>query len=202
MAFAAFADAPIEVAVVEVGLGGRWDATNVVNAPVAVITPISVDHVEYLGGDIAGIAGEKAGIISKADEGAPDTVAVIGSACNYGYGTIDPIAELGELALAEAALLVHLRQPVLRVHVAEREEEVVLVLGVDRGEPGRGERDRDRLGQPRDVERLRAHGPAVGGRRPRTPARVEGGAEGRDRPIAEAEDAEQQRGHDQGADRT
>jgi dihydrofolate synthase/folylpolyglutamate synthase len=78
MAFAAFADAPIEVAVVEVGLGGRWDATNVVNAPVAVITPISVDHVEYLGEDIAGIAGEKAGIIHKADEGAPDTVAVIG----------------------------------------------------------------------------------------------------------------------------
>jgi dihydrofolate synthase / folylpolyglutamate synthase len=78
MAFAAFADAPIEVAVVEVGLGGRWDATNVVDAPVAVITPISVDHVEYLGGDIAGIAGEKAGIMTKAEEGAPDTVAVIG----------------------------------------------------------------------------------------------------------------------------
>ncbi|MGO9032579.1 bifunctional tetrahydrofolate synthase/dihydrofolate synthase [Mycobacterium sp.] len=78
MAFAAFADAPIEVAVVEVGLGGRWDATNVVNAPVAVITSIGIDHVEYLGGDIAGIAGEKAGIITKADEGAPDTVAVIG----------------------------------------------------------------------------------------------------------------------------
>jgi dihydrofolate synthase / folylpolyglutamate synthase len=76
MAFAAFADAPIEVAVVEVGLGGRWDATNVINAPVAVITPIGIDHVEYLGGDIAGIAGEKAGIITKADAG--DTVAVIG----------------------------------------------------------------------------------------------------------------------------
>jgi dihydrofolate synthase / folylpolyglutamate synthase len=81
MAFAAFADAPIEVAVVEVGLGGRWDATNVVDAPVAVITPISVDHVEYLGEDIAGIASEKAGIIRKAPEteaGAADTVAVIG----------------------------------------------------------------------------------------------------------------------------
>jgi len=78
MAFAAFADAPIEVGVIEVGLGGRWDATNVVNAPVAVITPISVDHVEYLGADIAGIAGEKAGIIHKADQDAPDTVAVIG----------------------------------------------------------------------------------------------------------------------------
>jgi dihydrofolate synthase / folylpolyglutamate synthase len=81
MAFAAFADAPIEVAVVEVGLGGRWDATNVVNAPIAVITPIGIDHVEYLGADLAGIAAEKAGIIRKAPEteaGAPETVAVIG----------------------------------------------------------------------------------------------------------------------------
>src|ERR1700719_3301061 len=57
MAFAAFADAPVDVAVVEVGMGGRWDATNVINAPVAVITPVGIDHVEYLGGDIAGIAG-------------------------------------------------------------------------------------------------------------------------------------------------
>jgi dihydrofolate synthase/folylpolyglutamate synthase len=78
MAFAAFADAPVDVAVVEVGMGGRWDATNVINAPVAVITPISIDHVEYLGDDLAGIAGEKAGIILPAPEGAPDTVAVIG----------------------------------------------------------------------------------------------------------------------------
>jgi dihydrofolate synthase/folylpolyglutamate synthase len=78
MAFAAFADAPVDVAVVEVGMGGRWDATNVINAPVAVVTPIAVDHVDYLGDDIAGIAGEKAGIITKAPEGAPDTVAIIG----------------------------------------------------------------------------------------------------------------------------
>ena len=49
MAFAAFADAPIDVAVVEVGLGGRWDATNVIDAPVAVITPIGMDHTDYLG---------------------------------------------------------------------------------------------------------------------------------------------------------
>ncbi len=81
MAFAAFADAPIDVGVIEVGLGGRWDATNLIDAPVTVITPISVDHIEYLGEDIAGIAAEKAGIIRKAPEdreGAPDTVAVIG----------------------------------------------------------------------------------------------------------------------------
>ncbi|MGH3583670.1 MAG: bifunctional folylpolyglutamate synthase/dihydrofolate synthase, partial [Mycobacterium sp.] len=79
MAFAAFADAPVDIAVVETGLGGRWDATNVVNAPVAVITPIGLDHTDYLGDTIAEIAGEKAGIITKqADDLVPtDTVAVI-----------------------------------------------------------------------------------------------------------------------------
>ena len=79
MAFAAFADAPIDVAVVEVGLGGRWDATNIVDAPVAVVTPIGVDHTDYLGDTIAEIAGEKAGVIKKqADDLVPtDTVAVI-----------------------------------------------------------------------------------------------------------------------------
>src|SRR3954453_17651489 len=80
MAFAAFADAPVDVAVVEVGLGGRWDATNVVNAPVAVITPIGVDHADYLGDTIAEIAGEKAGIITKQEDDLvpTDTVAGIG----------------------------------------------------------------------------------------------------------------------------
>jgi dihydrofolate synthase/folylpolyglutamate synthase len=63
MAFAAFADAPVDVAVVEVGLGGEWDATNVLSAAVAVITPISLDHVALLGGTVASIATEKAGII-------------------------------------------------------------------------------------------------------------------------------------------
>lgn len=79
MAFAAFADAPVDVAVVEVGMGGRWDATNVVNAPVAVITAIGMDHADYLGDTIAEIAAEKAGIIAKAkDDLVPiDTVAVI-----------------------------------------------------------------------------------------------------------------------------
>ncbi|MGV0794209.1 bifunctional tetrahydrofolate synthase/dihydrofolate synthase, partial [Mycolicibacterium sp. XJ1819] len=80
MAFAAFADAPVDVAVVEVGLGGQWDATNIVNAPVAVITPIGVDHTDYLGDTVTDIAAEKAGIITKqGDDLVPvDTVAVIG----------------------------------------------------------------------------------------------------------------------------
>jgi dihydrofolate synthase / folylpolyglutamate synthase len=63
MAFAAFADAPVDVAVVEVGLGGRWDATNLVHAPVAVVTPIGLDHVGILGDTVEAIAGEKAGVI-------------------------------------------------------------------------------------------------------------------------------------------
>jgi len=71
MGFSAFADAPVEAGIVEVGLGGRWDATNVVDGAVAVITPIGVDHVEFLGADLLGIVREKAGIIK------PGAVAVL-----------------------------------------------------------------------------------------------------------------------------
>lgn len=65
MAFAAFSDAPVEAAVIEVGLGGRWDATNVADAHVAVVLPVGLDHAEYLGDDITDIAREKAGIIKE-----------------------------------------------------------------------------------------------------------------------------------------
>lgn len=58
-----FADVAVDVAVVEVGLGGTWDATNVVDSPVAVVTNIALDHVEYLGPTRERIAAEKAGII-------------------------------------------------------------------------------------------------------------------------------------------
>ena len=63
MAYAAFADAPVDVAIVEVGMGGTWDATNVADGAVAVVLPVGVDHAAYLGDDIVGIAGEKSGII-------------------------------------------------------------------------------------------------------------------------------------------
>jgi dihydrofolate synthase/folylpolyglutamate synthase len=63
MAFAAFADAPVEVAVLEVGMGGRWDATNVADGDVAVVLPIAFDHQRYLGHTLVEIASEKAGII-------------------------------------------------------------------------------------------------------------------------------------------
>jgi len=63
MAFAAFADAPVDAAVIEVGMGGTWDATNVADGAVAVLTPIAIDHTTYLGETVAEIAREKVGII-------------------------------------------------------------------------------------------------------------------------------------------
>lgn len=73
LAYAAFADAPVDVAVVEVGMGGVWDATNVIDGDVAVIAPVSLDHAEWLGDDLAGIAREKAGILK---DGAAGVIAV------------------------------------------------------------------------------------------------------------------------------
>ena len=63
LAYTAFADAPVDVAIVEVGMGGAWDATNVVEADVAVITPIGIDHQHFLGDSVLDIAREKSGII-------------------------------------------------------------------------------------------------------------------------------------------
>ncbi|MEO6714157.1 MAG: cyanophycin synthetase [Mycobacteriales bacterium] len=63
LAFAVFADAPVDVAVVEVGLGGAWDATNMLSSPVAVVLPINLDHERFLGETIAAIAVEKSGIV-------------------------------------------------------------------------------------------------------------------------------------------
>ena len=65
MALAAFADAPVDVAVVEVGLGGADDSTNVLQANTCVITPIGLDHTEWLGDTIEDIATAKAGIIHR-----------------------------------------------------------------------------------------------------------------------------------------
>src|SRR3546814_699396 len=64
MAYAKFAEAPVDVAVMEVGMGGRWDATNVVTNQVSVITPVGIDHAQYLGDSATAIAHEKAGIIN------------------------------------------------------------------------------------------------------------------------------------------
>ncbi len=69
MALSAFVEAPVDVAVVEVGIGGTWDATNVVEGQVAVVTPIANDHERFLGDTIEAIAGEKAGILKPTSYG-------------------------------------------------------------------------------------------------------------------------------------
>lgn len=71
MAFALFADAPVDAAVIEVGIGGTWDSTNVADGKVAVVGPVGIDHVEYMGSDVVGIAEVKAGIIK------PGSVAIL-----------------------------------------------------------------------------------------------------------------------------
>ena len=63
MAIWAFADAPVDVAVMEVGMGGEWDATNVMNADAAIIGPVDMDHMQWLGNTVEEIARTKAGII-------------------------------------------------------------------------------------------------------------------------------------------
>jgi len=68
MAFEHFKRQKVDYAIIETGMGGRWDATNVVQPVISVITRIALDHADYLGTDLEKIAGEKAGIIK---EGAP-----------------------------------------------------------------------------------------------------------------------------------
>jgi len=86
LAFAAFADAPVDAMVLEVGMGGTWDATNVADARVAVLAPIDLDHMQYLGDTVEAIATEKAGIIKSGSVAVvagqrPEAAAVIAARC-------------------------------------------------------------------------------------------------------------------------
>jgi dihydrofolate synthase/folylpolyglutamate synthase len=96
MAYAAFADAPVDVAVVEVGLGGTWDATNVADGDVAVITPIDIDHTHLLGSTITEIATEKAGIIK------PGALAILaGQSVDAAHVLLERSSEVGALVQRE-----------------------------------------------------------------------------------------------------
>lgn len=82
MGYLAFATAEVDTAVVEVGMGGRWDATNVIDAAVSVILPVALDHTDYLGPTTVDIAREKAGIIAPGSTvvsacQSPDVLAVL-----------------------------------------------------------------------------------------------------------------------------
>lgn len=86
LAYSIFADSPVDVAIIEVGMGGTWDATSVCRPQVAVITPIDLDHQEFLGETLAEIAGEKAGILANSESvvlgpQAPQAAMVLIAAC-------------------------------------------------------------------------------------------------------------------------
>ncbi len=96
LAFATFADAPVDVAIIEVGMGGSWDATNVAHGQVAVITPISLDHQNYLGNTVEQIAAEKAGIIK------PESYVVIAAQDEAVSEVLsDRVTEVGAIAFRE-----------------------------------------------------------------------------------------------------
>ena len=86
MAFQHFADSGVDVAVLEVGLGGRFDATNVVTPMACAVTTISLDHQEYLGTTLSSIAFEKAGIIK------PGVPVVLGRLEDDAWRTIEQVA--------------------------------------------------------------------------------------------------------------
>jgi dihydrofolate synthase/folylpolyglutamate synthase len=93
LAFASFADAPVDVAVIEVGMGGEWDSTNVADGQVAVFTPISLDHTARLGNTVAEIARTKSGIIKPAasvvtSTQSPDALAELTRAAGLTESTI------------------------------------------------------------------------------------------------------------------
>ncbi len=109
LAFACFANAPVDVMIIECGMGGTWDATNVVEPAVAVVTPIGLDHTEYLGDTLTEIASEKAGIVK---EGAlvafarqePEAAAVLTSRC--AEFALTPSREGVEFAVVHRSLAV------------------------------------------------------------------------------------------------
>lgn len=117
LAYAAFADAPVDVAVVEVGMGGEWDSTNVLDAEVAVIAPVALDHQAWLGDTIEEIARTKAGIIK---DGATavvaaqeeDAAAVIAEVAEARHARL--LREGDELAVVERTVAVGGQQLTLR----------------------------------------------------------------------------------------
>ena len=96
LAFAAFADAPVDVAVIEVGMGGEWDSTNVGDGQVAVFTPISLDHTRQLGDTVREIARTKSGIIK------PSADVVSSAQVPEAMAELEEAARLTESTLAAA----------------------------------------------------------------------------------------------------
>ena len=154
MAYAAFADAPVDVAVVEVGMGGSWDATNVADATVAVVLPVAVDHAAYLGETPAEIAVEKAGIIKPGSvavlaQQTPevarvllDRVAEVGAGVvreGVEFGVISRVPAVGGQVLALQGLRARYDDVFLPLHGAHQAQNAVVALAAVEAFLGAGE---------------------------------------------------------------
>jgi len=136
LAFVAFADAPIDVLVLEVGMGGSWDSTNTADGDVAVFAPIDLDHADRLGDTIAEIASVKAGIIK---DGAavvsarqdPAAEAVLREAAAAHGASI--AFEGSEFALAQQRLAVGGQQISVRGLAGTYEDEYLPLYGAHQG---------------------------------------------------------------------
>ena len=99
LAFACFADAPVDVVVLEVGMGGEWDSTNVADGQVAVFTPIDLDHQSRLGSTISEIARTKSGIIK------PAASVVSARQADAALEVLEEAADLTESTLAAGLMM-------------------------------------------------------------------------------------------------
>ncbi|MFA5012165.1 MAG: folylpolyglutamate synthase/dihydrofolate synthase family protein [Ignavibacteria bacterium] len=99
MAFKYFADCEVNFAVIECGLGGRLDSTNIIRPEISVITSISIDHSEYLGNTIKSITNEKAGIIKRY------VPCVTGNVSKYSKAIIKKICENKKSVFADSSLI-------------------------------------------------------------------------------------------------
>ncbi|MDR7234859.1 dihydrofolate synthase/folylpolyglutamate synthase [Agrococcus sp. BE272] len=136
LALAIMADAPVDVAVLEVGMGGTWDSTNVADGDVAVITPIALDHTNRLGTTVEAIAREKAGIIK------PDAIVVSAAQAPEALAVLEArAAEVGarllvegrDFALSSQAVAVGGQLITVRGLAAEYIDQLVPLLGAHQG---------------------------------------------------------------------
>lgn len=136
LALAVLADAPVDVAVLEVGMGGTWDSTNVADGDVAIITPIALDHTNRLGSTVEAIAREKAGIIK------PDAIVVSAQQQPEALAVLEArAAEVGarllvegrEFALAGQAVAVGGQLITVRGLAAEYIDQLVPLMGAHQG---------------------------------------------------------------------